>query len=75
MAGLIRKLWVTETTYNLLGDVIPEDQAGPLVNATYNYASALGVMQVYWYGWEQYVTSGLQLNSTSAAWSAIKAHS
>lgn len=68
------KVWVTETTYNLLGDVIPEDQAGPLVNATYNYASENSVMQIYWYGWDQTSLGGLQLNFSSAAWAAIKSH-
>jgi len=37
------KLWVTETLFNLLGPIIPEDQAGTLVSQTYSYASQEGV--------------------------------
>ena len=48
MSPPTKKVWVTETTYNLLGDVIPEDQAVNYVNGTYNYAAALGIQQIYW---------------------------
>jgi hypothetical protein len=41
-------VWVTETTYNLQGDVISEDQAVTFVNGTYNFAAALGISQIYW---------------------------
>lgn len=40
---------VTETLYNLLGDVIPEDQAAGLVNSTYAYAQQEGVPHIDWY--------------------------
>lgn len=67
-------VWVTETTYNLLGDVISEDNAPALVDATYTAAAAQGVSMVFWYGWDQGASlGGLQLNSSSAAWAEIKA--
>ncbi len=68
------KLWVTETLYNLNGPVIPEDQAGSLVNQTYSYASQEGVQQVYWYAWNRPDLGGLQINGGSAAWAAIQTH-
>jgi hypothetical protein len=70
-----KKVWVTETTYNLLGDIIPEAQAVNYVNATYNYAKALGVEQLFWYGWDQTNLGGLQLNAESQAWKWVRAHS
>jgi len=69
-----RKVWVTETLYNLLGPVIPEDQAYALVNSTYNYASSQGVQQIYWYAWNRPDLGGLQINGGSQAWAAIRAH-
>ncbi len=68
------KLWVTETLYNLNGPVIPEDQAPGLVNSTYNYASQESVQQIFWYAWDRPDLGGLQINSASSAWAAIKAH-
>jgi len=68
------KLWVTETTYNLLGSVIPESSAASLVNSTYSYASNEGVQQIYWYAWDRPDLGGLQINSGSAAWAAIRSH-
>ena len=68
-------VWVTETTYNLLGDVVPEADAPALVNATYAAAAAQGVGMVFWYGWDQGASlGGLQLSPSSAAWAAIKAN-
>jgi len=68
-------VWVTETTYNLLGPVIPEDQAPALVDATYAAAAAQGVSMVFWYGWDQGASlGGLQLSMSSAAWTEIKAN-
>lgn len=68
------KIWVTETLYNLLGPVIPESEAAALVNSTYTYATNEGVQQVYWYAWNRPDLGGLQINSGSQAWSAIKSH-
>lgn len=67
-------LYVTETTYNLLGDVIPESEAGTLVNSTYAYAAAAGVENIYWYRWDDPSLGGLQINAQSEAWYAIEAH-
>jgi len=69
------KLWVTETTYNLLGPVIPESSAAGYVDGTYAAASELGIAQLYWYGWDEGATlGGLQLSAESAAWAAIRVH-
>jgi len=68
------KIWVTETLYNLLGPVISESDAPTLVNQTYDYAAQEGVQQVYWYAWNRADLGGLQINSGSSAWSAIRGH-
>lgn len=68
------KLWVTETLYNLLGPVIPEDEARALVDATYSNADAEGIMQIYWYAWNRPDLGGLQINANSQAWAGIRAH-
>jgi hypothetical protein len=66
------KIWVTETTYGLLGDPIPEDKAAAVVDQTYQHAAALGVQQVYWYAWNRPDLGGLQIKDGSTAWSAIR---
>jgi hypothetical protein len=68
------KLWVTETLYNLNGPVIPEEQAGSLVDDTYNYATQESVQQIYWYAWDRPDLGGLQINANSQAWLHIKSH-
>lgn len=68
------KLWVTETLYNLNGPIIAEDQAGSLVDQTYDYASQESVQQIYWYAWDRPDLGGLQINSNSQAWVHIRAH-
>jgi hypothetical protein len=66
------KIWVTETTYGLLGDPIPEDKAAAVVDQTYQHAAALGVQQIYWYAWNRPDLGGLQIKDGSTAWSAIR---
>jgi hypothetical protein len=68
------KLWVTETYFNLLGDVIPEASAPSLIDSTYAFAATAGIMQLYWYGWDQGENlGGLQLSANSSAWREIDA--
>lgn len=68
------EVWVTETLYNLLGAVIPEDQAASFVDGTYDAAASLGVSQIYWYCWDNADLGGLQINANSMAWQAIQSH-
>lgn len=68
-------LWVTETNYNLLGPVIPEGDAGALINSTYAYAGVEGVSEIYWYGWDTTATlGGLNINHDTSAWNEIRSH-
>jgi hypothetical protein len=68
------KLWVTETYYNLLGPIIPEDSAQAYIDGTYQACSEIGIAQLYWYGWDQGANlGGLQISAESAAWAAIRA--
>jgi len=64
-----RKLWITETTYGLLGPLIPDEKAEQLVTDTY---AGDGGRFVYWYAWQRPDLGGLYLDEGSAAWSAIK---
>lgn len=69
------QLWVTETNYNLLGSVIPEESAADLVEATFQYAAAAGLTNVYWYGWDTTANlGGLNINHDTTAWAQISAH-
>jgi len=68
-------LWVTETNYNLLGPVIPEESAAALINGTYVYAANEGVNVIMWYGWDTTGwLGGLNINQDTAAWNEIQAH-
>ena len=68
-------LWVTETNYNLLGPVIPEEAAGALVNGTYAYAAGEGVSVIMWYGWDTTANlGGLNINEGTTAWTEIQSH-
>jgi len=65
-----KNIWVTETNYNLLGPVIPENIAGGLIRNTYQQA---GNSKIFWYGWDS--TSwlgGLNINHNTSAWNEIK---
>ena len=68
------RMWVTETTYNLLGPAIDGDEARALVQAT--YAADRGRF-VYWYSPNRPDLGGLRIATTpgseSAAWQEIKA--
>jgi len=67
--GAPSRLWITETTYGLLGPVIPEDKARQLVADTY---AAAGGKFLYWYAANRPDLGGLQVVTTvgtqSAAW-------
>lgn len=68
------KIWITETLYNLNGPVIPESDAPKYVNGTYDSAIQEGVQQLFWYAWNRPDLGGLQINSGSTAWAAIRDH-
>jgi polysaccharide biosynthesis protein PslG len=68
-------VWVTETNYNLLGPVIPEENAGALINGTYAAAASQGVNVIMWYGWDTTGTlGGLNINHDTVAWNEIQSH-
>ena len=68
-------LWVTETNFNLLGPVVPEESAAQLVADTYGYAAAEGVDVIDWYGWDTTASlGGLDIREGTAAWTEIQAH-
>lgn len=69
------EVWVTETNYNLLGPVIPEESAPAYIDGTYAQASAQGVTEVYWYAWDATAAlGGLDIRSGRSAWAAIRNH-
>lgn len=65
----VEKIWITETTYGLLGPEIPDDKARQLVQDTYRYA---GSKFVFWYAWDRKDLGGMYIGPRSAAWEAIK---
>ena len=68
------QFWVTETTYNLNGPVISEEDAPKYVNSTYEAADSESVSQLFWYAWDRPDLGGLQINAASSAWAAIRDH-
>jgi hypothetical protein len=65
-------IWVTETNYNLLGDVIDGKKAEQYVKSTYEMA---GNSPIFWYGWNKMdVLGGLNINHDSAAWKEMQKH-
>jgi hypothetical protein len=61
--------WITETTYNLLGSVLSEQNGYDYVNQTYTYA---GGAFVFWYGWDRAGSiGGLNINYNTGAWAAM----
>jgi GH35 family endo-1,4-beta-xylanase len=63
-------VWVTETNYNLLGDVIDGKRAEQYVRSTYEMA---GNCPVFWYGWNKMdVLGGLNISNDSAAWKEMQ---
>ncbi len=64
------KTWITETNYNLLGPVLPEDQTTyDLVANTYAQA---GGKFIFWYAWDRTADlGGLDINTETTAYSAM----
>ncbi len=64
------KTWITETNYNLLGEVLPENQdTYDLVANTYAQA---GGKYIFWYAWDRTADlGGLDINTTTTAYSAM----
>ena len=69
-----KKIWITETNYNLLGPLIDDATARAYVNATYSYCSQEGVMQLYWYAWNRADLGGILFNDGSSGWAAVRDH-
>ena len=64
------KLWITETNYNLQGQIIDGLQAWSIIKDTYKYA---GKHPVFWYSWDMTpVLGGLNLKENSTSHQAIK---
>lgn len=69
------EVWVTETNFDLLGPVISEENAPGYIDGTYAQASAQGVTEVYWYGWDTTAAlGGLDIRAGTSAWAAIANH-
>ena len=66
-----KKVWITETTYGLLGDPVASDEkCVQLVEDTYKYA---GGKFVFWYAWDRPdLNAGFVINHGTATWEAIK---
>jgi hypothetical protein len=64
------KTWITETNYNLLGPVLPEDQTTyDLIANTYAQA---GGKFIFWYAWDRTADlGGLDINTETTAYSAM----
>lgn len=62
-------IWVTETNYNLLGDVIDDKKAWNYVRDTYKYS---GDSPVFWYTWDRsHELGGLNINIGTPAFSSM----
>lgn len=67
-----KKVWITETTYGLLGDPIPDEKSIQLVTDTYTYA---GGKFVFWYAWNRPdLNKGFIMNHGTPAWETIRDH-
>ncbi len=66
---LMRRVWVTETLFGLLGDA-PADMA-TTVRDMYNGAKQLGITQIYWYAWNRPDLKGSLLADGSPTFTAI----
>jgi hypothetical protein len=69
MSAPTKKLWITETTYGLLGYTIPDEKCEQLVQDTY---AGDGNRFIFWYAWQRPDLGGMQIGPNTAAWSAIK---
>ena len=63
-----KRLWVTETTFGLLGDPIGPADAAKLVSGVYGTGKRI----IFWYAWDRPDLGGLYIADGSAAWQAIK---
>lgn len=63
------KLWITETTFDLLGPVLSDADARTKVNGLYSRDSN---KFVFWYAWNRPDLGGLQVGPGTAAWDEIK---
>lgn len=65
-------IWVTETNYNLLGQILSEQAASECVRQTYEYA---GKSPIFWYSWDKTtVLGGLDIRYGKSAWESMKIH-
>ena len=71
MGAPTTKLWVTETTYGLLGPDTTDQQDTTAVQGTY---AKDGGRYVFWYAWNRPDLGGMYIGPSSAAWSAIKTY-
>jgi hypothetical protein len=69
MACPTKKLWITETAFDLLGDVVPDDEARVKINGMY---SREGGRFIFWYAWDRPDLGGVQVGPGTAAWDEMK---
>jgi hypothetical protein len=69
MGAPTSKLWITETTFDLLGPVLNDTDARTKVNGLYTRE---GGRFVFWYAWNRPDLGGLQIGTGTAAWDEIK---
>jgi hypothetical protein len=63
------KLWITETAFDLLGPVVPDDEARVKINGMY---SREGGRFIFWYAWNRPDLKGVQVGPGTAAWDEMK---
>jgi hypothetical protein len=71
-----RPLWVTETTYNLLGGPLPDAEQARLVRVTDRVADEHNVARVYWYSYGAHGDPrvlGIPLTAGSPGMTALEA--
>lgn len=66
-----KRLWITETTFGLLGAPIAEADAAALVEGA---VDAAGGRFIHWYAWDRPDLGGLRIGPGSAAWAALVTH-
>lgn len=63
------RLWVTETTFGLLGpELTDEDAVGKAVAKAFD---AAGGKFIHWYAWDRPDLGGMRIDAYSAGWAAI----
>jgi GH35 family endo-1,4-beta-xylanase len=67
-----REIWVTETTFNLLG-FIPSDQRSRTLISRLRSTIGIDSVKIFWYSWDKSsVIGGLDISHNSAAWKEIQ---